>query len=57
MNTDKLRIVEEVPGCEPHWFVAGLVPTADPPKFDTWSGAARFCETIGRDYITEYFEP
>lgn len=51
-------IHQEVPGCEPNWFVSieGL-KKYDSPKFDTHEGAVLFCEAMGLKYTTSYFEP
>lgn len=56
VDNTPLTIHEEVPGCEPHWFVGGIVKGSESPKFDTHAGAVKFCEALGRTYTTEYFE-
>lgn len=50
-------ITEEVPGCEPHWFVRVPGNKGNSPQFDTYQAAVKFCEFVGWTYTTEYFTP
>lgn len=52
----KVTIFEEVPGCEPHWYVAIPSCGSDQPKFDTLEGAMNFCRVMRLEYTVEYFE-
>jgi hypothetical protein len=52
------KIIEEVPGVKPNWFVCGEPELKYPfPAFDNCKEAIEFCEGKGYAYTVSYFEP